>query len=201
MTSRSLRRRRSWSSTTAAEIGEVGNGQAIGGEALESRVGCRDERRRPCSKYADPVANLEPAVAVSSWVPASPRRVWSALTSADERAQWWPGLERLDAAVGGTFVERWSNGERLVTTSGSVEQCEVERALELTWADDDWPAPTRVRIDLCEVDDGTLVFVRHEGWNGLTNADKLVAAHETGWREHLGALARHLARTLRRDAL
>lgn len=117
---------------------------------------------------------------------ATPERAWDVLVRDELRADWWPWLQ-IDAAVGGALVERWTDGDgRDVVTSGTVEESQPGRLLAATWRDDDWPAATRLTIEIIPADPGILVRVRHEGWAALGPAGPALAdAHAAGWRQHL----------------
>lgn len=114
-----------------------------------------------------------------------PSRVWHALVDAGERSRWWRYME-LDAVVGGRFIERWTgpHGEEMVT-SGVVVEATPPRVLRLTWSDPGWPADTEVEITLAPVEGGTVVRVRHLGWDRFPDGSPLEEEHRAGWRVHL----------------
>lgn len=101
-------------------------------------------------------------------------------------------MRRLDAVAGGTFEERWKDGQRRVVTAGRVEAFEPARRLELRWADHDWPAETRVTVVLSPDPAGASVLIRHDGWDLLPDGDELARSHERGWRIHVDRWRRHL---------
>lgn len=121
--------------------------------------------------------------------------VWRALVDPTLRSRWWGHLE-LDAVAGTRFAERWTDpdGEEKVT-SGQVVDVRPPHLLRLTWADDDWLAPTEVLVTLSAPDpEGqgaqtstaeTAVRVRHTGFEGLPEAGRLAEEHSAGWRTHL----------------
>lgn len=111
--------------------------------------------------------------------------VWQALVTTRGRAGWWPYLE-LDARPGGRFEERWRDASGAETvTRGEVVGLEPEQRLALEWADEGWPAATRVELRLRETGVGTVVRVLHSGWEALPDGTGLVEAHRQGWRQHL----------------
>ena len=123
-------------------------------------------------------------------VPAAPERVWRAIVDGTGRAGWWSYLQ-LDASPGGRMEERWTDaGGAEVVTSGEVVEAVAPRTLRLTWADEGWPAATDVDIALAPCPGGTVVTVRHTGWDRLPGGDALAADHATGWRAHLDDLRR-----------
>jgi uncharacterized protein YndB with AHSA1/START domain/GNAT superfamily N-acetyltransferase len=138
-------------------------------------------------------ADLAPRVAVSTTIAAPPPAIWRAMMR--ERAAWWPQLTELDEHAGGRFEEHWSDGRRARRTGGSVLTVDPARHLALDWADEDWPASTRVTLDVIPTVAGgaTVVAVRQTGWDALPDPAALAGAHAAGWAEHLQALRVHLA--------
>lgn len=138
------------------------------------------------------VTRDDPEICERTDVDAPISQVWGALVSPDERAAWWPYLT-LDPSVGGRFEELWTDpsGDRK-RTSGRVTAMEHPHHLALTWADDDWPAATRVEISLTATGTGTEVTIRHTGWRALADPEHLIADHRAGWRMHLHNLREHL---------
>ena len=125
------------------------------------------------------------AVHEAGVVAARREDVWRAIVDAEARAGWWPYLD-LDAAPGGRMEERWTDGAGAeVVTAGEVVEVIEPRLLRLTWKDDGWPAATEVELRLERQQGGTLVAVRHTGWDSFPDPRALVAAHRAGWRAHL----------------
>lgn len=125
-------------------------------------------------------------------ISAPPNAVWPALIDAEARKKWWSYLE-LDPVIGGRFAERWTGPDGVdVVTSGAITELAPERLLRLTWSDADWPASTYVEITLEAVDAGTLVRVRHTGWDRLPDGARLADEHRSGWRTHLDNLRHHV---------
>jgi uncharacterized protein YndB with AHSA1/START domain len=135
-----------------------------------------------------------PVVDESVQVAAPAEAVWRALVAPEERADWWPGLD-LDPVVGGRFEEHWRDaaGTRRLTT-GTVTALVAPRLLAFTWADPDWPGPTRGEWRLSQTGSGTSVRVRHVGWELLPDGGRLAREHRQGWRLHLDDLRAHLER-------
>lgn len=129
---------------------------------------------------------VDESIAIAASAPA----VWRAIVVAEVRAGWWGHMD-LDAAVGGRFEERWTNGGgREVLTSGTVTDVVAGRLLVLSWADEDWPTATRVEVQLAATDGMTLVRLLHTGWEALPDGAALAEEHRAGWRLHLDNLRR-----------
>ncbi|MEU4447125.1 SRPBCC domain-containing protein [Actinosynnema sp. NPDC050801] len=139
----------------------------------------------------------EPLVDESTSIAKPAADVWRAITVAELRAGWWGDLD-LDATVGGRFEEPWTDGDgREVLTSGTVTEVVPDQLLVLSWADEDWPATTRVEVRLTENGGTTSVRLRHSGWGALPGGEALAAEHRAGWRLHLNNLRTYVERTAR----
>jgi uncharacterized protein YndB with AHSA1/START domain len=133
-----------------------------------------------------------------------PMRAWTVLTERQHIANWWGEHVNLQARPGGTLRETWTDGARRVVTAGLVTRCEPPSALELTWADDDWPGETRVAFHLAARGDRTRLVLDHAGWE-MHPADRrseLIDAHASGWSRYLVRLAEYATqgRPSERDA-
>ncbi len=124
-----------------------------------------------------------------------PVRAWTLLTERQHVANWWGGHVELQARLGGKLVETWSDGGREVITSGEVTRCDPPRALEMTWADHDWPGDTRVGFHLSEHAAGTRLVLDHSGWgvHPAGEQQRLIDAHAGGWSQSLARLADYAA--------
>lgn len=121
-------------------------------------------------------------------VAAPPSTVWRALVDAEHRSRWWSYLE-LHPEIGAGFTERWTgaDGEERMTT-GSVVDVSPDRLLRLTWSDVGWPAETEVEITMGPTPAGTVVRVRHAGFERLPEGHRIAHEHAAGWRMHLSHL-------------
>lgn len=128
-------------------------------------------------------------------VPLRSTTVWQALTARAHIARWWGEHVRLEARLGGRFVERWRDGARRAVTTGSIIAWDPPNELALSWSDDNWTAATELRITLRDVDEGCAIVLDHGGWERLPEKRRapLIEAHADGWTRHLEALARYLS--------
>ena len=124
-----------------------------------------------------------------------PAWAWALLTERQHVANWWGGHVELEARPGGRLVETWSDGGREVVTSGDVTRCDPPLALEMTWADHDWPGDTRVGFHLSEHGAGTRLVLDHAGWgvHPAGERQRLIEAHAGGWSQALARLAAYAA--------
>jgi uncharacterized protein YndB with AHSA1/START domain len=124
-----------------------------------------------------------------------PMRAWAVLTERQHIANWWGDHVNLQARPGGTLRETWSDGGRQVVTSGHVTCCDPPSALELTWADDDWPGETRVAFHLAEHNAGTRLVLDHSGWgvHPVDRRSELIGAHCSAWARYLARPAEYAA--------
>ncbi len=129
---------------------------------------------------------------------APAERVFTALTSPEERVRWW-GVEgrfrtqhmESDLRPGGHWLMSGSGvGGRPFTIRGVYQEIERPRLLSFTWSAS-WQADeleTLVRLELQEKDGLTTVRLTH---SGLTES---VRAQHGGWPEVLALLQAHAER-------
>jgi uncharacterized protein YndB with AHSA1/START domain len=113
--------------------------------------------------------------------PASRAEVWSAITDPERTARWAFRTE-LEPRAGG--VVRFSYGEA-GSSEGTVLVWDEPSVLEYEW-DTDGEMPWRIRFELTEDGDGTLLTFDHL-LPDATNPD-----FAAGWHWHLDRLATHL---------
>lgn len=126
-------------------------------------------------------------------LPVPVERAWQLLTEAEHLSKWWGDHVELTFASNGTFMERWSDGEREVVTSGEVTQFEPLSLIEMSWADDDWPGPTTVSFRLSADGEQTRLVLEHAGWeiHAEEGREALIDAHASGWTHHVSNLHRY----------
>lgn len=97
-------------------------------------------------------------------VPASPEKVWEALTTVDGLASWWWPFATdttyvLDLHEGGHYA--FTSAAQNIGVSGQFHTIERAQALNLTWLWHGSVDADAVRIEFLERDGGTLVTVKH----------------------------------------
>lgn len=127
-------------------------------------------------------------ITLEQWTSAPPPLVWAALT---RPALWWNNGVTLDPRIGGHFFEPWSDGVVSHRTTGTITELDPPRLLSLTWRDDDWGFETNVAFTMTSREGGTLISLRHSGWEGASAEEQaqLVPDHRHGWLGHLRNLA------------
>lgn len=119
--------------------------------------------------------------------------VWRHLTESDRLAGW---LMRNDFApeVGRRFrFEGRPQGGWDGRVECRVDALEPARVVAYSWEANDIGVPTRVRFELVDVEGGTELILRHDGFGAVSgSARRIVEAHDRGWRDHLAVLVRQV---------
>ena len=110
---------------------------------------------------------------------------WTYLVEQDRRAEWWPELQ-LDARVGGTVAERWSEGEGDDAVSrdaaGVVDVWVEGHAIGFTWREAGDDRDTAVLVTLRTQGLDTGITVTETGFDALPAAAERAAASQEGWQ-------------------
>lgn len=122
------------------------------------------------------------AVRFTRRFPVSRVDLWSAITDPDRTARWAFRTE-LEPRAGG--VLRFDYGEA-GSAEGTVVEWDEPSVLEYEWGSDT-DMPWRVRFELSEDDDGTVLTFDH------LLPDATNPEFAAGWHWHLDRLAMHLA--------
>jgi len=131
---------------------------------------------------------MDTEIRIERVLPATIGRVYDAWTRAELLMLWycpnpaWELKVQADVRVGGDWVVEM--GPHVVR--GTYLEVEPPRRLVFSWkwdgTDDE---PTRVEVDLSEVEDGTRMLLSHTGFASAEDA----ANHQLGWEPELGRLA------------
>jgi uncharacterized protein YndB with AHSA1/START domain len=92
---------------------------------------------------------------------SSPRDVYKALTTPEGLAAWWTTTTQGEIGVGGGLQFRFGNG------GFDMKILELDPDRHVLWQVVDGPEEwlgTKVRFDLDQRDDWTIVLFKHEGW-------------------------------------
>jgi uncharacterized protein YndB with AHSA1/START domain len=119
-------------------------------------------------------------------------RVYAALVTADELAQWWGSSDsyrttwEMDLRVGGEYLCRAHAGDMEMTVHGRFLAIEPPGRLSYTWnASWDPSGETRVDYELTPIGAATRVRVTQSGF--APEADR--AGYQEGWSRILGWLS------------
>jgi uncharacterized protein YndB with AHSA1/START domain len=137
-------------------------------------------------------------------IDATAATVWSALTTADEVAQWFGDSATIDLRVGGQVRFTWPAGE---LSTGVVTAVEPMSLFAYRWdifgTLDDPTLFTLVEFQLEAVEGGTSLRLTESGLpavaeaNGEDELEDLVEEHVDGWRNEISDLVRYIeSRTL-----
>lgn len=127
-------------------------------------------------------------------IQASPRTVWSLLSTQEGLRQWLEPTLEIDLKVGG--FHRHLNQFANIYISGYVLELVPEQTLVLSWFEEDgnWKAPIRLTFTMAEIPGGTRVTMTFDGFAGIGKPtwDRTQQAYERGMAEHgtLDALKR-----------
>jgi uncharacterized protein YndB with AHSA1/START domain len=120
-------------------------------------------------------------------IAASPERVWSAFTNADEYAAWiwpteWNTTCEIDLRVGGAF--RVASEERGLSIQGTYREIDPITRLVMNWTQTNRDGDSLLTILIEPVGDGTSLALTHENFpDEASQAD-----HERGWTDCLSRL-------------
>ena len=149
-----------------------------------------------------PVSHVDPDrrfAEVTVTLPVAPLRVFQALTSPAEIVEWWGSAETYrvtawtgELRVGGAWRSDGRGADGVVfSTGGKFVELDPPRKIVQTCRAD-WGLDTLLTFSLKQSDDGTLLSVRHEGFDDHPES---CAAHALGWQAVLAWLRAYLIRT------
>lgn len=123
-------------------------------------------------------------------------RVWSALTVADQIAQWFGDSAEIDLRPGGSFKMGWSEYDSV--TQGVVEVVDYPTTFSYRWdagsTEDGTMWTTKVTFTLEEADGMTTVKVVESGFSELPDElyVRTMRDNSSGWTAEMADLERHL---------
>lgn len=130
-----------------------------------------------------------PAIRQQISIAASPRAVWSALTTAEGLTQWWVDQARVDARVGGRVVLSSTDDEgQTLEERGIFLDYTPTRRIEIAWDTiGQQPRASRVQFQLARAGGETRVSVVLSGGQALDD-DDIFAAMTRDLKSSLKAL-------------
>ncbi len=130
-----------------------------------------------------------PPILYSTYIKASPERVYKALTEGDEWSQWFTKRATIDARVGGSYEFYWENfGPTLetFTLTGPVLEAEPNKTFAFNWGSGE--DITTVRFRLQARGEGTVLHVTEDGYS-MSDVDiKACLNCAAGWGEAITLL-------------
>jgi uncharacterized protein YndB with AHSA1/START domain len=130
-------------------------------------------------------------------LPATPARVWTALTQADQLGAWFGTHATIDPRPGGELVFTWDGSTGPSGSSrGVIEAIEPPNRFVFRWQSVIGDAPmTRVEFTLDTHPEGTRLRVVESGFASLPPELRggTHASHVEGWQRELGELADYVA--------
>jgi uncharacterized protein YndB with AHSA1/START domain len=115
---------------------------------------------------------------------ATPEQVWQHCAVGIKE---WLGPLTFDPTPGGRWVMDVQMGDARYVMYGNVVAFDAPREVSFTWNEVDVAThtvpvhDTRVTISLTPQDGGTLVTLRHEGFEALPNAEQQYRNYKEGW--------------------
>jgi uncharacterized protein YndB with AHSA1/START domain len=130
------------------------------------------------------------AVRRSTWIDASPERVWEEFETFERMADWYGTGHRLvqyEPRTGGNVVTDAAgdhDADQPLVFEGRVLVFDPPRELtfEQDWLEHGWSAPALITIRLTPLDAGTLVELFHHGFQRVADdPGVLLRGFEEGW--------------------
>ena len=133
-----------------------------------------------------------PAVQQTYYYAASPRRVFSALTTPEGLTRWFLERAEIEPREEAPFRFTWRGG---YTMEGKVRAVRPARMVEFAWTDRLPPGKvlkTVARFELRKSGKGTLLTLTHRGFKNGRKWVRLYGAVESGWAYYLTNLRAYL---------
>ncbi len=117
---------------------------------------------------------------------ATPEHVWNTMSSVDGMRDWL-GPKTYEPREGGRILFDVMHYDKRWVMFGNVTSWQPGVQLAFTWQEFDvaeltcWPVPTVVMIKLLADDDGTVVTLRHSGFDMLPDAEEQYKGYKEGW--------------------
>ncbi len=135
----------------------------------------------------------------STFVRAPPEKAYAAFATSQGLDAWFTTGAEVDARPDGKIVYRWKDwGPNHVTTQalGTVHEARPPQRFVFDWDSGD-VNPTIVEIDFKQVNNGTLIRLRENGFQDTPRGRERLAREATGWGEALTLVKFYLEHGLR----
>ncbi len=136
----------------------------------------------------------------STFIRASPERVYDAFTKAEHLDGWFTTGASVDPKPGGYILFKWKDwGPDHVTAEEKCPVLEARRPERLVflWHTDNPSYATTIEIDFQPVADGTIVRLREHGYQNTPSGRRAMLDCATGWGEALTLLKFYVEHGLR----
>jgi uncharacterized protein YndB with AHSA1/START domain len=136
----------------------------------------------------------------STFIRATPSRVYIALTTGEGLDAWFTSGARVDAHPGGEIHFRWVGwGPEHISAEdgGPVEEAIPAQRFVFQWHPDLPDYATTVEINIQPTEGGTIVSLREHGYADTTSGRAALVNCATGWGEALTLLKFNLEHGLR----
>jgi uncharacterized protein YndB with AHSA1/START domain len=129
-------------------------------------------------------------IEITKQIDAPPKRVFRALTDADELVHWFPSSAESDPRTGGDYVLRFQfdDGSKNHTYAGQYEDVTPNERVRYPW--NGQFGDTTVEFALRASDGGTELRLIHSGWSD--EAEESRQMHEQGWGFFVDNLDRYV---------
>ncbi|GGK86142.1 SRPBCC domain-containing protein [Rufibacter glacialis] len=129
-------------------------------------------------------------IVVTCTLPASPEKVWQALTDRDQMKEWYFDLAAFKPEVGFTFQFTGGTEENSYLHLCEVTEVIPRQKLTYSWRYEGYPGITYVTFALLPVEGKTQLTLTHTGLETFPQDNPDFAAENfvAGWQEIIGQL-------------
>lgn len=127
----------------------------------------------------------KPKLVYTTFIRATPKRTWDAITKPEFTRQYWAGFANVSAWKKGAKWEHL-NPEGEIWVTGEVVECVPPERLVLTWADPDDPkTKSRVTFAIAKMGAAVCLTVTHDK---LVTGSKMLQGVSWGWPRVLSSM-------------
>ena len=162
---------------------------------VSSRIGLQSEHGR--QKTVHKPVTISVPISHLTWIAVPPSRVFETLTTAKGWDAWFTKGTTLDLEVGGQIKLRWEDwGAEKITgeDGGPILGFEKGKMFSFQWNPQGEEYPTTVTFTLEADGNGTLLYVKDEGYLDTPEGIEAFGYCAAGWGEALTLLKFYLER-------